>query len=47
MATAVKHRQMFIGGEWVDAGGGETQTILNPATGEVIAQVPKATAEDI
>src|SRR5205814_4444241 len=26
---------------------GETQPILNPATGEVIAEVPKATAEDV
>jgi betaine-aldehyde dehydrogenase len=47
MATAVTHRQMFIGGEWVDAGTGETQPILNPATGEVIAEVPNATAEDV
>src|ERR671937_184141 len=47
MATAVMHRQMFIGGEWVDSSSGETQPITNPATGEVIADVPKATAEDI
>jgi betaine-aldehyde dehydrogenase len=47
MATAVKQHQMFIGGEWVDASGGETQPIWNPATGQVIAEVPKATAEDV
>jgi len=47
MATAVKQQRMFIGGEWVDAANGETQPILNPATGEVIAEVPKATAEDV
>ena len=47
MATAIKHHQMFIGGEWVDATGGETQPIQNPATGEIIAEVPKATAEDV
>jgi betaine-aldehyde dehydrogenase len=47
MATAVTHRQMFIGGEWVDASSGETQPVLNPATGEVIAEVPKATGEDV
>src|SRR5437764_14257212 len=47
MATAVMHRQMFIGGEWVDSSSGETQPVMNPATGEVIAEVPKATAEDV
>jgi betaine-aldehyde dehydrogenase len=47
MATALKHQQMFIGGEWVDGSDGETQPILNPATGEVIAEVPKASAEDV
>src|SRR5207245_10535539 len=47
MATAVKHRQMFVGGEWVDAASGEAQPIISPATGEVIAEVPKATAEDV
>jgi betaine-aldehyde dehydrogenase len=47
MATTVKQHQMFIGGEFVDGATGETQPILNPATGEVIAEVPKATAEDV
>jgi betaine-aldehyde dehydrogenase len=47
MATAVLHRQMFIGGEWVDATDGETQPVINPAAGEVVAEVPKATAEDV
>jgi betaine-aldehyde dehydrogenase len=47
MATAIKKGQMFIGGEWVDGTGEEGQPIWNPATGEVIAEVPKATAEDV
>ncbi len=47
MATAVKHQQMFIGGEWVDGSTGETLPIQNPATGEVIAEVPAAAAEDV
>ena len=38
---------MFIGGEWVASRSGETQEILNPATGKVIATVPKASAEDV
>src|SRR5205807_5396688 len=37
----------FIGGEWVDASGGETMEVVNPATGETIAEVPRASAEDV
>jgi betaine-aldehyde dehydrogenase len=47
VATTVKQQRMFIGGEWVDSSSGETQTITSPATGEVLAEVPKATAEDV
>ncbi|MBA3551858.1 MAG: gamma-aminobutyraldehyde dehydrogenase [Actinobacteria bacterium] len=47
MATAVKQHQMYIGGEWVDGTGDEAQAIVNPATGETIAEVPKGTAEDV
>jgi len=44
--TVEKHRN-FVGGEWVEAAGGETMPVLNPATGETIAEVPAATAEDV
>jgi acyl-CoA reductase-like NAD-dependent aldehyde dehydrogenase len=44
--TASKH-QNFVGGEWVDATGGETMEVLNPATGETIAEVPRSSAEDV
>src|SRR5438034_8941329 len=47
MATAVKRREMFIGGEWVSGSGNQTQEIINPATGEVIAEVPKGTEADV
>jgi 1-pyrroline dehydrogenase len=47
MATTVKQHEMFIGGEWVPGASGETQPIIAPATGEVIAEVPKATAQDV
>jgi betaine-aldehyde dehydrogenase/aminobutyraldehyde dehydrogenase len=43
----VTQQKMFIGGEWVDSSSGETLEVLNPATGEVIAEVPRATAEDV
>ena len=47
MATAVKRREMFIGGDWVAGSGSEGQTIINPATGETIAEVPKGTEADV
>src|SRR5256712_11697153 len=47
MATAVKRREMFIGGEWVAGSGSDGQAIINPATGETIAEVPKGTEADV
>ena len=47
MSTTVSKHQNLVGGEWVDASGGETMEVLNPATGDVIAEVPSATAEDV
>jgi betaine-aldehyde dehydrogenase len=38
--------RMLIGGEWVAAESGLTYDVLNPATAEVIARIPKAGSED-
>jgi 1-pyrroline dehydrogenase len=46
MSVAVSQHKNFVGGEWVDSAGGETMEVLNPSTGEVIAEVPSSTAED-
>ncbi len=37
----------FIGGEWVDSASGETMEVINPATSETIAEVPRCGAEDV
>src|SRR5947209_1828464 len=47
MATAIKRSEMFIGGSWQAGAGEEGQPVLNPATGQVIAEVPKGTEEDV
>src|SRR5438067_2325284 len=47
MATAVKRREMFIGGQWVAGSGHDGQPVINPATGETIAEVPKGTEADV
>ena len=47
MSTTVSKHQNLIGGKWVDAAGGETMEVVNPSTGDVIAEVPNASAEDV
>ena len=38
---------LFINGEWVDAQSGATLSTVNPATGQPIAQVSSADAQDV
>src|SRR5437588_179104 len=47
MSVTVSQHKNLVGGEWVDASGGETMEVLNPATGETIAEVPNSSAEDV
>src|SRR5438876_8297550 len=47
MSVTVERHKNLVGGEWVDSASGETMEVLNPATGEVIAEVPRASAEDV
>src|SRR3982074_2182489 len=47
MATATSPLQNFINGEFVDPVEGQTEPILNPATGETIAQAPLSSAADV
>jgi len=47
MSVSVAQQKMFVDGDFVDALSGETMEVLNPATGEVIAEVPRAGAEDV
>ena len=48
MATATKSKlQNFIDGESVDAADGATEEVTNPANGEVIAEMPLSTEEDV
>lgn len=38
---------MLIAGEWVEAADGGVMDVVNPATEEVFAQVPRATPQDV
>jgi betaine-aldehyde dehydrogenase len=47
MATATQTLKNFIDGAFVDPADGKTSAVLNPATGEEIAQAPDSGPEDI
>jgi 1-pyrroline dehydrogenase len=47
VAIAITQTRNFVGGEWVDAVEGGTMEVLNPATGDTVAEVPSGTAEDV
>ena len=44
---AVTSYRNSIGGEWVDASGGETFETSVPATGEVLGSFPRSAAADV
>src|ERR687886_234281 len=45
--TEAKTFKNFVGGEWVDAAGGETFETVSPATSETLGVFPKSGAEDV
>ena len=45
--TTVKILKNYIGGEWVESASDKTETVVNPATGEVLAVVPLSTKKDV
>lgn len=44
---SVKHTQLFINGDFVESQSEQTFASINPATGETLAQVAYANAEDV
>ena len=47
MDVSVARKKIFIDGEFTEGADGEWRKVLNPATGEVIAEVPECSAEDV
>ena len=47
MATAITTLKNFIDGEFVDPSDGQSEPILNPATGEAIAEAPLSSPADV
>ncbi|HEY6148819.1 MAG TPA: aldehyde dehydrogenase family protein, partial [Thermoanaerobaculia bacterium] len=46
-AAAVPEAALLVGGERKAGAGGARRLVVNPATGEAIASVAQATAEDV
>ncbi|MEP6960517.1 MAG: CoA-acylating methylmalonate-semialdehyde dehydrogenase [Acidobacteriota bacterium] len=46
-STSVKSLSFYINGEWTKPTGRATLPVTNPATGEVLAEVPLASADDV
>lgn len=45
--TTVRRLKNYINGEWVESNTSKYENVYNPATKEVIAQVPHSTKEDV
>ena len=47
MSVSITEYKNYVGGEWVESSTGETMPVVNPSTGETIAEVPRGSAEDV
>lgn len=45
--TDVQMLKNYIGGQWIEAETSQTEAVYNPATGEIIAEVPLSTKKDV
>ena len=47
MATTVRTLRNFIGGDWVESTSEQVREIVSPVTGELVAEAPDASPEDV
>ena len=47
MQTTRREVRNFVGGQWEEGNGRETEAVYDPATGEVIAETPLSNTEDL
>lgn len=47
MRGEITRMKNFVAGEFVEGANGDWERVLNPATGEAIAEVPKGSEEDV
>ena len=46
-ALAYPQPQLYLDGQWLDAEGRQTEDIINPANGQILAQLPHASRNDL
>ena len=46
-ATGVRQLGHFVGGRWIESHSRQSQDVVNPATGEVLAKTPLSSAADV
>src|SRR3989441_3956893 len=46
MTVQLQKMKMLVGGDWKDSANGARSSIRDPSTGEIIAEVPKASKQD-
>src|SRR2546426_7212136 len=46
MTVQLQKMKMLVAGEWKDSATGARSSILDPSSGEIIAEVPRATKQD-
>jgi len=47
MSLVTERSTMYVGGAWVRAADGKTMRVTNPATGELLAELPDAGRDDV
>lgn len=47
MASLIERNEIFVGGRWVRSSGNGRLTVINPATEEPLATIPRGSAEDV
>ncbi len=47
MATTARTLRNFVGGDWVESTSQTLRSVVSPVTGETLAEVPDASAEDV
>jgi aldehyde dehydrogenase (NAD+) len=43
----IERKQIFVNGKWVDSSGDGVLTVINPATEEPVATVPRGSVDDV
>src|SRR2546429_7866236 len=46
MTVQLQKMKMLVGGDWKDSANGARSSVIDPSSGEIIAEVPRASKQD-